>query len=115
MKGVGYPQFYLGGDVVEFPPSWKSKNVSFGLSAHTYIKNCVGNLEQICNTTFKHANVPMNQLLHPEIDTTAFCHSKYRSLIRSANWMISLGRFDINYGVNTLAQYCVAPCISHFE
>ena len=45
MKGVGYPQFYLGGDVVEFPPSWKSKNVSFGLSAHTYIKNCVSYLE----------------------------------------------------------------------
>ena len=57
MKGAGYPQFYLGGDVVDFPPSWKSKNVSFGLSAHTYIKNCVENLEQICNTTFKQANV----------------------------------------------------------
>ena len=108
MKGVGYPQFYLGGDVAEFPPSWKSKNVSFYLSDHTYIKNCVSNLEQICNTTFAHTNTPMNPLYHPETDTTALCstseHSKYRSLIGSANWMITLGRFDINYAVNTLAQ-----------
>ena len=77
------------------------------------LKNCVDNLERMCNTTFKQANVPMNPLYHPETDTTKLCspseHSKYRSLIGSANWMITLGRFDINYAVNTLAQYCVAP------
>jgi hypothetical protein len=53
MKGVGYPQFHLGGDVVEFPPTWKQHNVTFGLSSHTYIKNCVENLERICGTTFR--------------------------------------------------------------
>ena len=79
MKGAGYPQFYLGGDVVEFPPSWKSKKVSFGLSAHTYIKNCVSNLEQMCNTTFKQANVPMNPLYHLETDTTSLCSPSKRS------------------------------------
>ena len=119
MKGVGYPQFYLSGDVVEFPPSWKSKNNSFGSLAHTYIKNCVDNLERMCNTTFKQANVPMNPLYHPETDTTRLCspseHSKHRSLIGSANWMITLGQFDINYAVNTLAQYCVAPHVGHLE
>ena len=93
---VGYPRFYLGGDVVEFPPSWKSKNVSFCLSAHTYIKNCVGNLElRMYNTTFKHENIPMNPLYNPEIDKTALCspsnHPKYRSLSGGANWMITLG------------------------
>ena len=37
MKGVGYPQFYLGGDVVDLPPIWKDHNVSFGLSYINYI------------------------------------------------------------------------------
>ena len=97
----------------------EDKNVSFGLSAHTYIKNCVENLERMCNTTFKQANIPMNPLYHPETDTTRLCspseHSKFRSLIGSANWMITLGRFDINYAVNTLAQYCVSPRVGHLE
>ena len=29
--------------------------------------------------------------------------------------MITLGRFDINYAVNTLAPYCVAPRVGHLE
>ena len=53
----------------------------------------------------------MNPLYHPETDTTKLCspseHSKYRSLIGSANWMITLGRFDVNYVVNTLSVQMV--------
>ena len=41
--------------------------------------------------------------------------SRYPSLLGSANWMITLGRFDINYAANTLAQYCVAPRLGHLQ
>ena len=118
MKGVGYPQFYLGGDVVDFPPSWEEHNVSFGLSTHTYIKNCIENLERMCSTTFKRVSVPHDPNYHPELDTTELCssadQSKYRSLLGSANWMVTLGRFDISYSVNTFAQYGIAPREGHF-
>jgi len=118
MKGVGYPQFYLGGDVVEFPPSWKQHNVTFGLSSHTYIKNCVENLERMCDTNFKKVSVPHDPNYHPELDNTELIsakdQSKYRSLLGSANWMVTLGRFDIHYAVNTMAQYTVAPREGHF-
>jgi hypothetical protein len=118
MKGVGYPQFYLGGDVVEFPPSWKDHGVTFGLSSHTYIKNCVENLERMCDTNFRKVSVPHDPNYHPELDNSELCsakeQSKYRSLLGSANWMVTLGRFDIHYAVNTLAQYTVAPRQGHF-
>ena len=85
MKGVGYPQFYLGGVVVDLPPTWKDHNVSFGLSAHTYIKNCTENLERMCDTTFKSYSVPMDPLYHAETDVSDLYssadHSKYRSLL----------------------------------
>lgn len=119
MKGVGYPQFYLGGDVVELPKSWASNGVSYGLSAHTYINNSTTNLERMCATTFKTSSVPFDPNYHAELDDSPLCSSaimsKYRSLLGSANWVITLGRFDINYAVNTLAQYCVAPRMGHFK
>jgi len=31
--------------------------------------------------------------------------SKYKSLIGSGNWLITLGRFDIQFAISTLAQY----------
>lgn len=40
MKGVDYPQLYLGGDIVDLPPSWKEHNISFGLSAHMFEGTC---------------------------------------------------------------------------
>jgi hypothetical protein len=118
MKGVGYPQFYLGGDVVESPPSWKQNNITFGLSSHTYIKNCVENLEQMCDTNFQEVGVPHDPNYHPELDTTELISAKdqlkYWSLLGSANWMVTLGRFDIHYAVNTMAQYTVALRQGHF-
>ena len=39
MKGVGKPQYYLGGDVIELGPEWKKENVSTAFSAETYITN----------------------------------------------------------------------------
>ena len=119
MKGVGYPQFYLGGDVVQLPSSWKDHNITYGLSAHTYIGNCIPNLERMYDTTFKHVSVPFNPNYYAETDTSDFCSStdmsRYRSLLGSANWVITLGRFDIQYAVSTLSQYCIAPRVGHLQ
>ena len=40
--------------------------------------------------------------------------SKFKSLIGSANWIITLGRFDIAYAVSTLSRYSMAPRLGHF-
>ena len=41
--------------------------------------------------------------------------SLYQSLLGSANWIITLGRFDMNYAVNTLSRYSMAPREGHFK
>ena len=92
MKGVGYPQFYLGGDIVELPEEWNSK---YAMSARTYIKNCVANLERMTGTTFSTVSTPFCENYHPEEDTSDLCNaleqSFYRSIVGSANWCVTLG------------------------
>jgi hypothetical protein len=62
---------------------------------------------------------PMDQAYHPEEDQSALLNprqsSVYRGLIGSANWIITLGRFDIPYTVNTMSRFSMAPREGHFE
>ena len=37
MKGVGKPEYYLGGDVIELGPEWELEGISQSFSAETYI------------------------------------------------------------------------------
>ena len=61
----------------------------------------------------------MDHLYHSEEDTTVILDPKqaslYRGLIGSANWVVTLGRFDIAYAVNNLARYSMSPQQGHFE
>ena len=46
LKGVGEPEYYLGGDVViHINEHWDKENITMALSAETYIKNSVERLE----------------------------------------------------------------------
>jgi Reverse transcriptase (RNA-dependent DNA polymerase) len=119
MKGVGKPQYYLGGDVEELDPAWNIQGIYTAFSAETYIKNCVPRMETMMERTFKSRLVPMDPNYHPELDDSPLCTpeeiSKYRSLIGSANWIITLGRFDIAFAVSTYARYQMAPRRGHLD
>ncbi|HEY8522472.1 MAG TPA: Ty1/Copia family ribonuclease HI, partial [Nitrososphaeraceae archaeon] len=54
-----------------------------------------------------HAEMDESPLIPPEKI------SIYQSLLGSANWVITLGRFDIAYAINTLSRYSVAPREGH--
>ena len=41
LKGIGEPEYYLGGNVDPLDNTWNAENVSLALSARTYIKNVV--------------------------------------------------------------------------
>ena len=41
LKGVGEPEYYLGGNINPLDDTWKDNNVSLVLSARTYVKNVV--------------------------------------------------------------------------
>jgi hypothetical protein len=120
LKGVGSPQYYLGGDIVQMKPEWNKENIYTAFSAHTYIKNSLERLSKMVGLKeFPQYKTPMAADYHPELDTSPLCTpaeiSKYRSLIGSANWCIILGHFDINYAVTTLARYSCAPRTGHMD
>lgn len=120
MKGVGKPQYYLGGDVVELDECWNKENIYLAFSAETYIRNCLPKLAKLCNKEqFPKCNSPMDSNYHPELDESELCNAQeisiYRSLIGSANWIITLGRFDIMYAVTVLARYNCSPRKGHCE
>ena len=120
MKGVGKPQYYLGGDVVDLSEEWHKQDIYTAFSAETYIGNCLPKLAKMCDLEqFPKANNPFSEEYHPELDESGLCGlqdiSKYRSLIGSANWIITLGRFDIAYAISTLSRYSAAPRQGHFK
>ncbi len=56
---------------------------------------------------------------HPELDDSpllsAMDATKYRAILGSAGWCVTLGRFDATYATNTLAIYSMAPKEGHFK
>ena len=67
---------------------------------------------------FKKCSTPFSDEYHPELDESPLCDedkvSKYKSLIGSANWIITLGHFDIAFAVSTLSRFTMAPRKGHF-
>ena len=120
LKGVGYPEYYLGGNVEELGPEWTKQGAKTALSAKTYVKNAIQkNAEMLGINSFKNYKSPMAEEYHPEEDSTPLLDSqgisKYRSLIGTANWVVTLGRFDIAYAVNNMSRYNNAPREGHLK
>ena len=134
---AGKPEYYLGGDfhttkdidgieeandddtAPHLSSKWLKEGVKIAFSARTYISQCMSKLETMMNTTFSEKKSPMSELYHPETDDSPLVNkedqSKFRSLIGCANWLITLGRFDINYAVNTLSRFSMAPRQGHLD
>ena len=119
LKGVGIPEYYLGGDVEHLNEHWTNDNVSIALSAKTYISNCIPKFEELIGKKFRSFKTPMEESLHPEIDDSPLCgerdHAIFRSIIGSLNWMITLGRFDVSYATSALSRFAMAPREGHLQ
>ena len=93
--------------------------ITTALSATTYIKNSVERFERLFEKQLSTKATPMSEKDHPELDDSPLCNaddaSKYRSLIGSANWIITLGRFDIAFAIQSLSRFSMAPRIGHLR
>ena len=62
---------------------------------------------------------PMEKNAHPELDTYELLDpygiQQYQSLINALQWVVSIGRFDIQTTVMTLSSFRVAPHHGYFE
>ena len=102
-KGVGSPEYYLGGDV---KIKYMGNSIEeLELSSHSYIKRINDKISQLMGWHLKGYNNPMDPNYHPEIDDSNFLVgedvSKYRMMVGSLNWLVTLGRYDIHYTVST--------------
>ena len=89
------------------------------MSARTYIKNITEKIEKMFETELRHFQSPMDSTYKPEIDETELLSEneipKYQMLVGCANWVITLGRYDVNYATSTLVRYNVAPRAGHLK
>ena len=136
LKGIGLPEYYLGGnflsvadvpntmetgtDVDGLSEKWLKEDIRMAVSAKTYIQSAVDRLETACGSQeFAKHNSPMAASWHPELDESpllnAHDHSTFRSLVGCANWLVTLGRFDIAYAVNALSRFSQAPREGHID
>ena len=76
MKGVGHVEFYLGGDLLELPKTWKSK---YPMSAKTYLGNLISNSKVMLKEEFKFAGNCLDNKYHPEEDATNLCEPHQHS------------------------------------
>ena len=68
LKGVGKPEFYLGGDV---NMTKMANGISHAFSARTYIKNVCDKIEKMFETTLKNYGSPLEGGYHPELDKSS--------------------------------------------
>ena len=120
LKGVGLPEFYLGGDIQHLPDDsvWHQHRVRLAMSAETYIKNALERLQRLLGTgDFRKVSSPMDTAYHPELEVTSILPdqnaSHFRAIIGSLNWIVTLGRMDIAYATNTLARFSMQPRLGH--
>ena len=119
MKGVRVPEYYLGGNVDYLDEHWNKEDVSLAFSGQTYIKNVIPRFETLFGQTLKPVKTPMAEDFHPETDDSPLCtpedSARFHSIIGSANWLITLGRFDINYATMSLGRFNMAPRENHLK
>jgi hypothetical protein len=120
LKGVGVPEYFLGGNVETLGPEWEKEEVFTALSARTYIENVVKKMADMCGKKdFKMYKTPMSEDYHPEEDETPLLGktdiSKYQAMIGTGNWIVTLGRYDIAYAINTMARYAASPREGHYK
>jgi hypothetical protein len=118
-KGVGGPKYYLGENVDPLDETWKEDNMSLTLLAQTYIKNVVKRFEDVFGCELQLQKMPMSDQYHPETDDTPLLDDRgvaiYRGMIRSANWAITLGHFDIQYTTQMMSRFSMAPREGHLD
>jgi hypothetical protein len=119
LKGVGKPEYYLGGNVEYMDDGWKKQGIRYALSAQTYIHNAVEKIERITGGTLRSARTPFAESYHPELDDSELLSksdgSVFCTMIGCANWMITLGRYDIQYAVSSLSRFSMFPQDGHLK
>ena len=113
LKGVGHPEYHLGGDFGRDPDGtlyWGSK---------TYVTKLLANYERLFGGPPAKYSSPLDPHDHPELDQSPFLRESdikvYQSLVGALQWAITLSRIDICTAVACLSRFRAQPREGHLE
>ena len=90
------------------------------MSPKKYIEKICESFEKIFgNPPRINCKAPIEKNDHPELDTSELLDEEfiqlYQSLIGALQWVVSIGRFDVQTAVMTLSSFRVAPRKGHLD
>ena len=91
LKGVGYPEYYLGGNIEVLGEGWTQDHLNLALSSETYVKNVIPKyIKLLKKESLRSYGTPTSSTYHPEVDESDLVKDKdiillYRSMIGSLN------------------------------
>jgi hypothetical protein len=90
LKGVGIPEYHLGGDF------YRNSDGTLAWGAHLYVSKMINNYETMFRSIPKEFSTPMIEKDHPEINTSELLDylgiKQYKSLVGALQWLVTLGR-----------------------
>ena len=114
LKGVGVPEYYSGADV-----RYNQEERSWEWMSKTYVSGLIDRIQKLFGHELRGHSSPLDANDHPELDDTDLLVGSdvqiYQMLVGSAQWAVTLGRFDIQYATNTLARYNTRPREGHLR
>jgi len=113
LKGTGEISFHLGCDFI------REKDGTLCYAPRKYIEKMIDDYERIYGCKPKVASSPLVKNDHPEIDTSELLDmedtKRYQSLIGALQWVIQIGRWDVQTAVMTLSRFRAAPRQGHLD
>ena len=114
LKGTGPISYHLGNDF------YRDKEGVLCMAPKKYIERMIDTYFQIFGVKPRTVYTsPLEKGDHPELDASDELDldgiRNYQSLIGGAQWVISLGRFDIATAIMTLSSFRAAPRLGHME
>ena len=113
LKGVGPPEYHLGGDFGKDPDG------TVWLGSKTYVSKMLKNYERHFGGLPRTQSAPLADGDHPELDQSALLdeegRSLYMSLVGALQWAVTLGRFDIAYATMVVSRFRVEPRVGHMD
>ena len=106
------PEYYLG---MNFK---RTENGKIHISGTKYIQEMLRKYQEE-NGSLRKEKVPLRKDLHPEEDITELCDApgirEFQKIIGICQWIITLGRIDIQMATSSLGRFLSAPRLGHLE
>ena len=114
LKGTGPIEYHLGMDFE------RGEDGVLRYSPNKYIDKMMDSYERLFGKKpSTNAHAPVEPGDHPELDTSEFLDEEqttiYMSLIGALQWIVSIGRFDVQSALVSLSSFRAAPRRGHLD